>query len=102
MTWGGHCITGEPLLNYQRLDIELDSKPKGRAEGQGFQTKIENLLQREIKAKGLEKLDQMDHGAPDNMELLLEIGRKAAPSFVQPEWPDPAFDLPEWRKGPAA
>lgn len=99
---GGHCITGEPLLNYQRLDIELDSKPKGKAEGQGFQTKIENLLQREIKAKALEKLDQMDHGAPDNMELLLEIGRKAAPSFVQPEWPDPAFDLPEWRKGPAA
>lgn len=99
---GGHCITGLPLLNFQRLDILLDSKPKGKAKGQSQRTGIEELLQREIKAEALEKLDQMAHGAPDNMELLLEIGRKAAPRFVQPDWPDPAFDLPEWRKGPAA
>lgn len=92
----GHCMTGQPLLSYQRLDVKLDTKQKGKGKAIAPLSTIEKLLQREIKAEALENLDRLDHGDPENMALLLEIGRKAAPTYVQQDWPDPAFDLPEW------
>jgi hypothetical protein len=44
----------------------------------------------------LESVDQLANGHPDNMGLLLEIGRKAAPAYVGAKWPNPGFDPKEW------
>jgi hypothetical protein len=61
-------------------------------------TSIEMLLDRELDHRVLESVDQLANGHPQNMALLLEIGRKAAPAYVDTAWPDPKFDLPEWRQ----
>ena len=40
----------------------------------------------------------MDNGKKDNLDLLLEVGMAAGRSFVGVNYPDPRFDLPEWRR----
>jgi hypothetical protein len=93
----GACITPEPLLDYQRIDVLLEQKKGRPRRGEALaRTSIEKLLDRELDPKVLESVDQLANGHPDNMKLLLEIGRKAAPAYIDEKWPDPAFDLPEW------
>lgn len=91
----GHCIGDRALLSFQRLDVALDTKPKRQAKDAPL-LGIEALLQREIPAARLENLDRLDNGDPQNMALLLEIGRKAGPGYIGKDWPDRAFDLPQW------
>ena len=95
----GVCIGGAPLLDYQRIDVVLDTKPKARRRGDPVppMTPLERLVGREIDAQTLEALDLMDNGKKDNMDLLLEAGIGAGRTFVDAAYPDPKFDLPEWR-----
>jgi len=94
----GTCISGAPLLDYQRIDVMLDSKPKARKYGdpQPPITIVERIIGRELDAETLNALDQMDNGKVANMELLLEIGKGVGKTFVDASYPDPKFDLPEW------
>ncbi|MGE3141930.1 MAG: patatin-like phospholipase family protein [Hyphomonadaceae bacterium] len=95
----GACLTGAPLLDYQRMDVVLDRKlkPKSRRDPIPPMTKLEEMLGRELTVEALEALDLLANGKPDNMELLLEIGRKGGALYVDAAYPDPKFDLPEWR-----
>lgn len=95
----GACITGEPLLDYQRIDVMLDTKPRLGKRGDPIppMTTLERLIGRELDADALFALDLMDNGKKENLELLLEVGLAAGRAYVDGEYPNPAFDLPEWR-----
>jgi uncharacterized protein len=95
----GTCISSQPLLDYQRIDVVLDTKPKTRRLGDPAppMTGVERLLGRELDAEVLEALDLMDNGKKANMDLLLEIGVNVGRTYVDAAYPDPKFDLPEWR-----
>jgi hypothetical protein len=95
----GVCISGAPLLDYQRMDVVLDTKPKPkrRSDPKPPSTGVERLLGRELDADTMNALDLMDNGKRENMDLLLEIGVAAGREFVDASYPDPKFDLPEWR-----
>ena len=95
----GVCIGGAPLLDYQRIDVLLETKvkPRRRGDPQPPTTTLERLLGREVDADALEALDLMDNGKKENLELLLEVGVAAGRTFVDASYPDPKFDLPDWR-----
>jgi hypothetical protein len=95
----GVCISGAPLLDYQRMDVMLDTKPRAKKRGDPSppMTLLERLIGRELDADTLQALDLMDNGKKANMELLLEVGIAAGRSFVDANYPDPKFNLPEWR-----
>lgn len=97
----GACITGAPLLDYQRIDVALDTKPKTRRRGDPAppMTLLERMIGRELDPAALDGLDLMDNGKKANMELLLEVGLAAGKTFVDAAYPDPKFDLPEWARG---
>jgi len=94
----GNCIMPEPLIDFQRVDVMLDLKPKQKRGEKLAQSSIEKLLNRELDKRVLESVDQLANGHPENMALLLEIGRKAAPAYIDKTWPNPKFDLPEWSR----
>jgi hypothetical protein len=95
----GYCISGAPILDYQRIDVILDQKPKPRGRiVQPASTALEKLLDRALPWDTMEALDQMANGKPDNMSLLLEIGECAAKQYVDANYPNPAFDPPNWRR----
>jgi hypothetical protein len=102
-TMEGVCFSGEPLLDYQRIDIVLDQKPKPKRRGDPTppMTALERLIGRELDAAVLNALDLMDNGKEANLELLLEVGEAAGRTFVGESYPDPKFDLAEWRREPA-
>ena len=60
-------------------------------------TSLERIIGRELDADELEGLDQMTNGKKDNVDLLLEVGIAAGRTFVDATYPDPKFDLSEWR-----
>jgi hypothetical protein len=95
----GACVSGAPLLDYQRIDVMLDTKPKAKRRGDPVppMTALERLLGRELDADTLLALDLMDNGKKANLDLLLELGIAAGKTFVDATYPDPKFDLPEWR-----
>lgn len=95
----GVCVSGAPLLDFQRIDIALDvkPKPKRRSDPAPPMTQLERLIGRELDAVTLEALDQMDNGKKANMDLLLELGLAVGRSYVDANYPDSKFDLPEWR-----
>ncbi len=95
----GVCVSGAPLLDYQRIDVALDTKPKIKKRGDPAppMTMLERIIGRELDSKTLEALDRMDNGAKANMDLLLEVGIGAGRTFVDAAYPDPKFDLAEWR-----
>ncbi len=95
----GICISGQPLLDYQRMDVWLDTKPrpKRRGDPQPPMTALERILGRELDARTLEALDFMDNGNPENLELLLELGEGVGQTFIDAAYPDPKFDLGQWR-----
>jgi len=96
----GHCISGTPLLDYQRMDVMLDTKPKRKKASDPVppMTVLERMLGRELDAGVMEALDLLANGKRENMELLYEIGVGAGRAFVDATYPDPKFDLPNWRK----
>ncbi len=95
----GVCISGVPLLDYQRIDVMLDTKPKALRRGDPVppMTALERMIGRELDAETLEALDHMDNGKKPNLDLLLEVGLAAGRTYVDATYPDPKFDLPEWR-----
>ena len=52
---------------------------------------------RAARAEVLEALDLMDNGKKANMDLLLEIGIAVGRTYFDAAYPDPKFDLPDWR-----
>jgi len=94
----GVCITGAPLLDYQRVDVMLDSKPKPKRRGDPAppMTPLERLIGRELTADVLNALDMLDNGEKANMDLLHEIGLLSGRTFFDAAYPDPKFDLSEW------
>jgi hypothetical protein len=103
-TMDGVCFSNEPLLDYQRIDIRLDQKPKPKRRGDPIppMTALERLIGRELDASILNALDLMDNGKEANLELLLEVGLAAGRTFVDESYPNPKFDLAEWRREPVA
>lgn len=95
----GHCISGEPLLDYQRMDVALEPKPKRKnpADPAPPATQLERMIGRELDAHTLDALDLMSNGKPENLALLLEVGLAAGREFVDATYPDPKFDLSEWK-----
>jgi uncharacterized protein len=95
----GVCISGAPLLDYQRIDIPLDVKPrvKNKRDPAPPMTPLERLIGRELDAVVLEEMDLLANGKPENMSLLLEVGLAAGKTFASNSYPDPKFDLPDWR-----
>jgi hypothetical protein len=89
---------GEPLLNYQRIDVALDRKPKAkrRSDPTPPMTHLERLIGRELSSDIMERLDHPTNGHPKNMALLLEIGVAAGKTFVSESYPDASFDLASW------
>jgi len=95
----GVCFSGVPLLDYQRIDVMLDTKPKVKRRGDPIppMTMLERLIGRELESETLDALDLMDNGKKANMDLLLEVGMAAGRTYADASYPDPKFDLPEWR-----
>ena len=97
--WNGVCFSGVPLLDYQRIDVMLDTKPKVKRRGDPIppMTMLERLIGRELESETLDALDLMGNGKKANMDLLLEVGLAAGRTYADASYPDPKFDLPEWR-----
>jgi hypothetical protein len=95
----GTCISGTPILDYQRMDVRLDRKPKPKKDAPNTDEpiEIERMIGREIPWEACEGLDQLANGKPENMSLLLEIGECAGKTYVDTAYPDPKFDLAHWR-----
>jgi|CXWL01.1.fsa_nt_gi hypothetical protein len=95
----GACLSGTPLLDFQRLDVTLDTKPKAKSSRDPAppMTMLERIIGRELDADALEGLDLMTNGKKDNLDLLLEVGIATGRTFVDETYPDPKFDLSEWR-----
>lgn len=91
----GVCLSGAPLLDFQRLDVMLDTKPKVKKRGDPAppMTQLERILGRELDADTLDALDRLDNGKPANLDLLLEIGLGVGRSYVGADYPDPKFDV---------
>jgi len=85
-----------PLLDYQRIDVMLDLKPKKVRGQRPARTALETLIDRDLTAKELLGLDELANGKPANMSLLLDIGLAAGARFVDATYPDPKFNLPGW------
>jgi hypothetical protein len=96
----GHCVSGAPLLDYQRIDVMLEPKPQrtNPTDPAPPATQLERMIGRELDARTLDALDLMANGKPENLELLLEVGLAAGREYVlDATYPDPKFDLPEWK-----
>jgi len=96
----GVCVGGTQLLDYQRMDLVFDSKPKARRRTDPTppMTPLERLIGRELDAETLNALDFMDNGKKANLDLLFEVGVAAGRTFVDAGYPDPKFDLDEWAR----
>ncbi|MFT3726537.1 MAG: patatin-like phospholipase family protein [Terricaulis sp.] len=94
----GAAIGGAAMLDYQRIDVMLDQKPKAKHRTDPIppMTTLERILGRELDADTLDALDRMDNGKPANLDLLLELGKGVGRTFVDADYPNPKFDLQEW------
>lgn len=88
-----------PLLDYQRMDVPIERKLKARKPGDPAPpaTTLERILGRELESEVIDALDLPGNGKKENLDLLLEVGQGAGRTFVDAGYPDPRFDLPEWR-----
>lgn len=84
----GACITSEPMLDFQRIDVQAS----------GNDREVEILLGRALDKKTRAGLDEPTNVSPANMDLLMEIGRKAGAHFVNERSPRAAFDFNGWRE----
>ena len=85
-----------PLLDYQRIDVMLDRKPKKERGKPVARTALEASIGMDLTAQDMLGLDELANGTPKNMNLLLDIGLAAGKRFVDAAYPDPAFNLPGW------
>ena len=85
-----------PLLDYQRIDVMLDRKPKKKRGKPLERTALEALIDRDCTMKELLGVDELANGTPANMDLLLQIGIAAGKGYVDATYPDPRFNLPGW------
>ncbi len=94
----GVSIAGAPVLDYQRLDVMLDRKPRpaNRRAQSGERTPLEIMLDRDLPWEAMEGLDQLANGKPENMALLREIGERTGAAYIDASYPNPRFDLPSW------
>lgn len=94
----GVCVTGAPLLDYQRMDVVLETKPRVKRRGDPAppMTGLERIIGRELPAETLDVLDSLDNGQKANMDLLHEIGLGVGRLYVSADYPDPKFDLQDW------
>lgn len=93
------CITGEPMLDFQRLDVVLDTfdaKDRKRRRDDPTPTELEKLIGKPLTKVQFDRIDALDHGEKSHLELLKEIGLRTGERFISASYPDPSFDLPEW------
>ena len=102
-------LAGAPALTFQRLDarIEIDNPEFRRPEH------IESLLGRELSAKQVARLREMDINDPTLLDLLYRAGEalgaaqlirrdspdEKSPTYgaaIAPDWPPQRFDPPGW------
>jgi hypothetical protein len=94
----GTVLGHGPILDYQRIDALLPLKLKLKKSSEAASlTRLEQAIGRELSAKEMHDLDALDNGKPQNLGLLLEIGTSTGPAFIGSDYPDPKFDLAEWR-----
>jgi predicted acylesterase/phospholipase RssA len=98
-------LSGQPALTYQRFDarLEIDEEEYRRPEH------IESLLGRQMKAKDVEKLRQLDIKETEHLDVLFQAGealgraqlldRSAAvgATAIAPDWPPASFNPAGWR-----
>lgn len=96
----GSSPLGAALLDYQRIDVMLERKPKPKRKSDPTppMTQLERLIGRELSADAMEELDHPANGHPRNLALLLEIGVAGGKTLVGEAYPDPRFDLASWRR----
>ena len=82
----GLCISGVPLLDFQRMDVSLEGRPKNVKAGDPIppMTSLERIIGRELEAATLDALDLMDNGKKTNLDLLLEVGQGLAVGSQHP------------------
>jgi hypothetical protein len=97
----GVCITGEPMLDFQRIDVVLDTwdpkQRRSRKNADPLPTELEKLIGQALTKRQFTEIDALDCGRPENLELLRQIGLKAGEKYISAAYPSPAFDLPEWK-----
>ncbi len=97
-------LSGQPALTYQRFDVRLEiDEPEFRRPEH-----IETLLGREMKAKDVDKLRQLDIKDTALLEVLYQAGEAlgrshlldrsgaAAAPAIAPDWPPRSFDPSGW------
>jgi uncharacterized protein len=98
-------LSGQPALTYQRFDarLEIDEEEYRRPEH------IESLLGRQMKAKDVEKLRQLDIKETELLDVLFQAGEAlgraqlldrsaaAGASAIAPDWPPASFNPASWR-----
>ncbi len=107
-------LSGQPIMTFQRLDarLEIDDAQDRRPEH------IESLLGREMKAKDVDALRQLDIKDRELLDVLYRAGEalgsaqllhrsstddnKVTGPAIAADWPPQSFDPPEWRPAPAA
>jgi hypothetical protein len=85
------------LLDFQRIDVRLDPV-RGEGAERAAHVYAEDVLGRPLTDKQLLELDALANGRPENMEMLLDLGRRTGPLYVSRDYPNPYFDLPQWTK----
>ena len=82
----GACISGTPLLDYQRMDVALETKPKAKSRRRSRaadDTARAHHRPRTRCRRCWKALDQMDNGKKANMDLLLEVGDGGGPHLCR-------------------
>ncbi|MDX2234875.1 MAG: patatin-like phospholipase family protein [Hyphomonadaceae bacterium] len=93
----GTVVLGQaPLLDYQRIDVILDVKPRKTRGETPARTGVETLLDMDLTAKELLRMDELANGSPRNMALLRDLGMAVGARYVDATYPDARFDLPGW------
>lgn len=107
----GGPFSGQAVLDYQRIDASLELRKPAKGDNSDLEESTwlgllrrrfqpapaESLLGEQIGPRALVALDELANGNPENISLLLRIGEATGKRFVSAEYPDPKFDLPEWR-----
>ena len=84
-----------PLLDFQRIDFRLD-KPSHNEDG-NF---VRDLIDGKITKTEMKNLREMACATDRNLDLLYELGLASGRRFITAAYPDPHFNLDQWRVGP--
>lgn len=93
----GESLFGDKImLDYQRMDVRLEEPRPGPDRPR--MVYAEDMIRQTLTEKQLLDLDALANGNHDNMDLLLQIGEATGKAYVDEMYPNPKFDLPEWRR----